>query len=319
MQSAARCCTTSSASVDIPAGFISDDGNPGCCGDLRHCSQSARGLLDHVDAGLHQLRHHACCPLRMAIALVGVQAQRYIAAHFAAQQPDQADVALRIDATLDLQGTDPVGDRARGFLECLGFRQQSHHVGNGNVRPDCAAQQSVHGKTHGFAPQVMQRDVYRALRIGVADHRAVHDLPRGGHCRGIVAGQRRRQHGVDQVDHATDGLTTPPPGVTTPVRQRCRLAIADHTVVAGDANQYERAQLAIEPGPFETAAVRKIEGGGVDRSDFHQALPVLDSAGPMLASCRSAVQELFSFKKIAAGDCKTVSRPNDPPGGQPDS
>ena len=142
--------------------------------------------------------------------------------------PNQPDIALGVDAALDLQRTHavaqpPPSPSFDASASCI----KPDHVRDRHRLAHRSTEQLVDGLADALAPGVVQRDVDRALRIDVADD-AVGPCPTARPS--LRVGSCADQSGCEHVVRSGCTVASVSPAgaeITAPVRQRRRLSIAD--------------------------------------------------------------------------------------------
>ena len=124
-------------------------------------------VLLHAPEGLDRLA-------RRLVALVGVAAERNARPDGLADPPHHLDVAVRIDADLDLDGADAFLRDLRDLA--LGLREvhQPDRMGDRDAPPARAAEQTMHRKAALLAGEVVGRELDGGLGVGIALDGAIH-------------------------------------------------------------------------------------------------------------------------------------------------
>ena len=110
------------------------------------------------------------------VAFVGVDAERHVRPDRGADAPHHLDVALRIDADLDLDRADALGRDLRGLALALLDGHQADRMGDRDRVAHRAAEQHVDRHAAGAAGEIVGRDVDRRLRVRIALDGGVHAL-----------------------------------------------------------------------------------------------------------------------------------------------
>ena len=157
-----------------PGALVGHDRDVDARADLRHRAQALDRLLgiDEV-VFLHRGdRAHGLAP--GAVALVGVDPDLAGAADRLAHRRDHRDVALGLDADLDLDGGDALGDHLGGLARGgIGVHDPDAVRDLGAVA-NLAAEELIDRHAVDLADGIVQRDVDRRLGIGIAAQGPVH-------------------------------------------------------------------------------------------------------------------------------------------------
>ncbi len=205
-----------------------------------------------------------------AVALVGVAAQRDAWPDRFADPAYHLDIAVGIDADLDLDRADTLArdlrDLALRFLEA----EKSDGVGDGNFPSHRAAQKTMHRQAPLPARKIIGRELDRRLGVRIALDDAVHTRMQFADFARHAALHRRREMACDDLDGGPRAFPEIAAELAAPILQRRRLAPAGIAGGVDHLHQHVAADRLGEPRPFVLAArrqrdVMKLDGrdGGV--------------------------------------------------------
>src|SRR5262245_54114001 len=193
----------------------------------------------------------------VVVALVGVDAERDTRSHRRADPAHHLDVALRLDADLDLDGADAFGRDLGGLALPVLDRHQADRVRDRNRLAHRPAQEIAHRNTAYPAGEIVGGDVHRGLGVRVALDGRVHALVEQAQIADRYADRRRAEIALDHKPDRCGTLAEIAAVFAAPVLERRRLAPADPAGIVGQPHQRVTPDAFGQPGPLVLAAGRQ--------------------------------------------------------------
>jgi hypothetical protein len=194
-------------------------------------------------------------------------AQRDAGADGLANASDHLDVAVRIDADLDLDRADTLGGDLRHLAFGLLESDEPDRMGHRDAPADRSPQQPVHRKPALPSREVIGRELDRRLGIRIALDGAVH--PRMQFC--DLARQRARDRRSEMPGNDLDGGAGTLPEIATelaaPVLEGGRLAPTGGARRIGHLDEDIAADRFGQPGPLVLTPRRQRNMMQLDRCD----------------------------------------------------
>ncbi len=188
-------------------------------------------------------------------------------AHGLADPPHHLDVAVRIDADLDLDGADAFLRDLRDLA--LGLREihQPDRMGDRNAPAAGAAEQAMHGKAALPAGEIIGREFDGGLGVGIALDGAIHPRMQFGDLARHATRDRRRQISRHDLDRRSRALAEIAAELAAPILECGRLAPAGDAGVVAHLDEDVAADGLGEAGPFVLAPGRQRDVNELDGSD----------------------------------------------------
>ena len=181
--------------------------------------------------------------------------------------PHHVDVAVRIDADLDLDGADALLCNLRDFPLRFFGANQSDRMGDRNAPAHCPAEQAMHRQPPLAAGKIIGGEFHGRFGIGIALDAAIHARVQLGDLAWHAAVHGRREISGDELDRGCGALTEIATEIAAPILERRRLAPTHGAGRIDHLDQHIAADRLRQPGPLVLTPGRQCNVMKLDRGN----------------------------------------------------